>query len=361
MAKPVDREIRALRALFWSSRDPDGRAFAPLADAYRRKGELGEAESLIEDGLGRLPEFSTGYLVASRVARDRGDAGAARGHLDRLIGLDPGNVVALLERAELAILEGSRDLALSDSRAVLDLEPGNHTAAELLASLEETDVSGGGAPGDWDEGPAIEADGDWEEVRGLHTRTMAELYVRQGLLSRAIGVYERLAEVAPHDREVVARLEELRAQRREGPTSESPPSPPLLQEGPEPRSEPAGRKETSPPGLEEPPTDVDVQGHDPQWEEERMHEESASSAPGPENSDEIAADSTPASPPAQGRTSVRPISKYFEELLAWVPGAVADEARAPEAGAPDSPDELGGEESGDDFRDFEAWLDELKT
>ena len=72
MSESLDQEIRTLRARFWSSQDPEGRAFAPLAEAYRQLGELDEATALVRDGLDRLPDFATGHLVASRVARDRG-------------------------------------------------------------------------------------------------------------------------------------------------------------------------------------------------------------------------------------------------------------------------------------------------
>lgn len=136
MSQAVDQEIRELRARFWSQRDPEGRAFAPLADAYRRKGDLDEALSLVEDGLARLPDFTSGQLVAARVFRAVDDAESARRALDRLLELDPRNTLGLLERAEVVGALGDRAAATGDLQTLLALEPGHLGARSLLDRLE---------------------------------------------------------------------------------------------------------------------------------------------------------------------------------------------------------------------------------
>lgn len=136
MSQAIEQEIRTLRTHFWSARDPEGRAFAPLADAYRRKGDLDEAISLVEDGLARLPDFSPGHLVAARILRARGDLEAAREALDHLLELDSENVLALLERAELARDTGDREGAILGLRRLLSLDPGHLGARAALDRLE---------------------------------------------------------------------------------------------------------------------------------------------------------------------------------------------------------------------------------
>ena len=49
MADSLENELHELRSLFWSERDPDGRVFAPLADAYRRQGDLAQALDLLRE------------------------------------------------------------------------------------------------------------------------------------------------------------------------------------------------------------------------------------------------------------------------------------------------------------------------
>ena len=136
MSQAIEQEIRTLRAHFWSARDPEGRAFAPLADAYRRKGDLVEARSLVDDGLARLPDFTPGYLVAARVHRESGEPERARGALDALLALDRENVLALLERAELARDAGDRGQAVADLTALLELAPEHLAARSALEAIE---------------------------------------------------------------------------------------------------------------------------------------------------------------------------------------------------------------------------------
>ncbi len=72
MTEALQQEIRTLRSLFNSDRDPDGRVFAPLADAYRRSGQLQEAVRLLNEGLTRLPDFVPGHVVAAQLYVEQG-------------------------------------------------------------------------------------------------------------------------------------------------------------------------------------------------------------------------------------------------------------------------------------------------
>ncbi len=280
MSEPLNEEIRYLRASFWSERDPEGRVFAPLADAYLRSGEVGEAEELVREGLGRHPDFATGHLVAARVARARGDVAKMREHADRVIELDAGNALARIQRAAVSARDGDRSAALADLRSAASVTPGGVEAFARLADLEAVPevgeligtvvaehagrVGGEGTPGD---GLVSEA-----EVAFLGgsfvTRTMGDLYASQGLMERAAEVYEYLVRADPENAELVARLDALRA----------------------------------PPPAEAPP------GAPPE------------------------ADS--------------PVADYFEELLAWEPGAPHVEEPATPAGAGRNPVPTAGSEAG---------------
>jgi tetratricopeptide (TPR) repeat protein len=123
VSDPIDQEIRILRAIFWSERDPEGRAFVPLADAYLRRGDPQEALSLLEDGLGRHPDFSTAHLVAARVHRALGNTAGVGSALDAVLDLDPGNAAALRMRGEMAEAEGRLGEALSAFQSALQRNP----------------------------------------------------------------------------------------------------------------------------------------------------------------------------------------------------------------------------------------------
>ncbi len=454
MSDSLEHEIRTLRAHFWSDRDPDGRAFAPLAEAYLARGDLDEALALVTDGLGRLPDFATGHLVAARVHRARGDTPAARQAVESLLALDGGSAPGLRLLGEMAEEAGQVDRAVSAFRDALmrdpgyaDLEgriarlahpthpsdptpdqevetepageasppveptseedpspeePGDPTL-EGFESFEPFELPGDPAPTPLDEGipdpifpeeislgegvpeeearvegfqeaglqeAGLQEEGFQEEglqvgsfqkdelpeglpalppedppggeaVEGmapgggvdrpagepspaLVTRTMAELYVRQGFIQRALGVYRQLAERDPGDQGIRERLEELEAQGAEEPSETS-----LHPEPEAPPSSTSPEESGSPPGEPEEPS-----SRAPQWSPD------PGSAPDPrvdspfawaphEHPDE--AGTSPAADPGGGARAPS-AGAYFRDLLAWEPGAVPIESLAPRSG-----------------------------
>jgi tetratricopeptide (TPR) repeat protein len=311
----LEQEIRTLRAHFWSDRDPDGRAFAPLADAYRRKGDLAEAESLLLDGLGRLPDFATGRLVAALVRREQGRLEEAMSELDRLLELDPRNVMGLVERAGVSARLGDREGALQDAELALELEPGHAGAESVLDELEEPTGELEGmeaeeavptdepAPAPADSAPAGPS-GSSELTGAVATRTLGELYVRQGALERAVGVYERLVEASPDDPELSARLTELRAQVEGG-------------DSPDSRA--------------------------PQWTD-------AADLPGVLDEEEVSPWGGASDQGREAGGAGRPIGRYFQDLMAWVPGAVPIQSLAPSGAGPVPIETLAPDAASDGFR-----------
>ena len=94
MDQSLEREIRRLYSCFHSPEDRQGRSFVPLADAYRRAGDLLRARLLLEEGLRRHPGFSSAHVVAMRIARDVSDHAETLAATRRVLELDPDNVEA---------------------------------------------------------------------------------------------------------------------------------------------------------------------------------------------------------------------------------------------------------------------------
>jgi len=109
VTEALQQEIRTLRSLHNSDRDPEGRVFAPLADAYRRAGQFPEAVRLLNDGLSRLPDFVSGHVVAAQLYVEQGLAEEAGFAARRALELDADNVNAL--GALLRVLEEKGDVA----------------------------------------------------------------------------------------------------------------------------------------------------------------------------------------------------------------------------------------------------------
>ena len=123
MTDLLEGEIRTLRALFWSERDPDGRGFAPLADAHRRAGDAKQALELISEGLDRHPDFTPGHVVAARIYVEQGLSAEGEISARRALGLDPENVDALACLARALDAKGDTEEAASVREQLAALEP----------------------------------------------------------------------------------------------------------------------------------------------------------------------------------------------------------------------------------------------
>jgi tetratricopeptide (TPR) repeat protein len=246
----LEREVRELRSFYWSERDPDGRGFAPLADAYRRSGDLEGARELLAEGLERHPEFASGHVVAARVYLAEGDREAAVGALNRVLELDDENTEALWILGSLHEEGGDRASAFDLLKRLTVLVPDDDEVLDRIRALEselesgegwesgvegelaagavdsaESDVlaSDAGAESSRDVVAALESEelgeDSWDfatadrtmaevpDEEELYTRTLAELYADQGLFDRAADVYRHLIAADPDDTELQARLE----------------------------------------------------------------------------------------------------------------------------------------------------------
>lgn len=263
MTAGLAREIQELRLLMGSPRDPEGFVFAQLGTALLRDGEVEEALSVLKEGVERHPHFTPGHLALGWAAQESGDLDAALESYRRTIELDPDNPHGLFgagrlmelrgdaagaamirEAAELdgAVQEAAPSLpAVSTGLADLPFMTLGELAPEVqpeivelpdaaLASLpflalselapeDGTEIrveSNGGlsslpfkplselAP----EGDVGAADPEVPDATPL-TRTMAELFVQQGHLERALEVYRELLRRSPGDARLEARVREL--------------------------------------------------------------------------------------------------------------------------------------------------------
>jgi hypothetical protein len=159
VTESLEGEIRILRSLFWSDRDPDGRGFAQLADAYRRDGDPEQAFELLGDGLDRHPDFSPGHVVATRLYLEQGLFSEAEICARRALDLDPENVDALgsLAAALDQVGEDADAARVRLQLAALEFEPLEpEPVANDLPVFDET--SGDPPAADLESGEAEAAD-----------------------------------------------------------------------------------------------------------------------------------------------------------------------------------------------------------
>ena len=97
MAAPS--EIEKLERRY--AENPDGRFFAPLADAYRKSGNVVRALELVRAGLAKHPDYLSAHIVLGRCLLDKGDDAEAEATFRSVLDLDAENIIALKSLAEI--------------------------------------------------------------------------------------------------------------------------------------------------------------------------------------------------------------------------------------------------------------------
>jgi hypothetical protein len=150
-------EIEKLEAR-WAE-NPDGRYFAPLADAYRKAGRVDDAIQVVTQGLIKHPDYLSAHIVMGRCFLEKKDDSGARGAFDKVLSLDSENIIALKSLAEIAERTGETDAARRWLQRLLVVDQMNTEAADDLERL------GGAFP---DEGEAVEAGAVAAEATSAH-------------------------------------------------------------------------------------------------------------------------------------------------------------------------------------------------
>jgi len=173
MSIPIDQEIRLLRSLFWSDRDPDGRAFVPLVDAYRRAGDFRQAIELLSQGLERHPDFASAHAAAARLYLEKGLVEEAEIAARKVLKLDEDNVMGLEFLAGALEQRGASDEAAELRARLLDLTGARKVAADAEAVEEEVVVEIGALAPDADVAEAEEAEAVDEEEEVVEIGALA--------------------------------------------------------------------------------------------------------------------------------------------------------------------------------------------
>ncbi len=126
-------EIEKLEARF--NENPDGRFFAPLADAYRKAGRVDDAITVLTAGLPKHPDYLSAHIVLGRCHLDKKDDGQALAAFERVLGLDSENIIALKALAEIAERVGQADDARRWLMRLLTVDPMNSEADDDLKRL----------------------------------------------------------------------------------------------------------------------------------------------------------------------------------------------------------------------------------
>jgi tetratricopeptide (TPR) repeat protein len=186
------------------ARDPESLAFAQLADLYRKAGRAGEAVALCREGLRRWPHYTTARLILAKALLEDGQPDTALAELTAILQTSPKDVQCHRLAAEVHRRAGRLDAAVAHLEKAVGLDPGDRESSALLSLLRADAVSPG--------------DGGLARVLGddtFATLSFGALCLEQGLADEAAIVLTRVVRRSPDNTEARARLEiALRARSR---------------------------------------------------------------------------------------------------------------------------------------------------
>lgn len=160
-----DQEIRRYEQML--ADDPKSRAFAPLAEAYRKAGQLDDAIKVAETGLRYHPDYSGGLVVLGRTLFEKGELARASEVIAKAVKEAPENYMAQKILAKISMAQGENGNALKALEAASALSPGDMEIEEALERLRGK-IS---HPGGIDFAPEAEVDGHPEGVEPLESGT----------------------------------------------------------------------------------------------------------------------------------------------------------------------------------------------
>ncbi|HVM42682.1 MAG TPA: tetratricopeptide repeat protein [Gemmatimonadales bacterium] len=131
MAAPS--EIEKLERRY--AENPDGRFFAPLADAYRKAGNLVRALELVRAGLTKHPDYLSAHIVLGRCLLDKNEDAEAEATFRSVLSLDSENIIALKSLAEISERTGRTVEARQWLQKLLVVDPMNAEAEGDLQRL----------------------------------------------------------------------------------------------------------------------------------------------------------------------------------------------------------------------------------
>jgi len=111
------------------------RYFAPLANEYRKAGDLAQAIAICREHLPKQPGHMSGYIVFGQTLFEANSLEEARSVFEQALTLDPENLIALKHLGDIARMNGANGIARRWYARVLDADPRNDDIASQLASL----------------------------------------------------------------------------------------------------------------------------------------------------------------------------------------------------------------------------------
>jgi tetratricopeptide (TPR) repeat protein len=198
--------------------NPDSLVFISLADACRKHGELEDALKVCKKGLEKHPSNASARIVLGRIYMDQSKTTEAIQEFEKILEVDPENMMAHSLLGSVHIKKGDYQAAIDEYQKILSLNPDDEEIQAFLKKAIEQAASAQ-KPGADAKPKAPLEDKKSSVPASTASLTMADLYLKQDHVDKAIEVYEELLSQDPQNQVVRQKLSEANRKKQESITS----------------------------------------------------------------------------------------------------------------------------------------------
>ena len=213
------------------AKDPQSKAFLPLAEEYCKVGMWEEAVSVVEDGLKYYPAFITAMVVLGRAYEQLNQPTKARAVLEGDIKLSPENLRAHRILMKIYAAQGLTQESLKSCRVLLAMNPKDEEALSVQASLKMRQVEPPSPPTSEEPLPTVQTVSDTRSLNAPAEDTappgepqpdlMGSVTASSHVSAHAESTSQHAFRHARTIAELEAWLRSLEKNRRDRPTSHS--------------------------------------------------------------------------------------------------------------------------------------------
>lgn len=125
------------------AKDPRSKLFVPLAEEYKKIGDIEMSIHVLTEGLKNNPGYVTARSFLGRLLIDKGDLNGAQKEFEEVVKAIPDNLLGQRKLGDIYALQGRAKDALACYRAVITLNPKDQETLGLIADLESgQDITG---------------------------------------------------------------------------------------------------------------------------------------------------------------------------------------------------------------------------
>ena len=118
------------------SKDPKSKLFVPLAEEYKKAGDIERSIQVLMEGLKNNPTYVTARSFLGRLLFEKGDMAGAQKEFEEVAKSIPDNLMAQHKLGDIYVLQNRPGDALTHYKTALSLNPGDELMAALVSDIE---------------------------------------------------------------------------------------------------------------------------------------------------------------------------------------------------------------------------------